>query len=69
MLFGGKSSTHDWNYLLGKMNLLWADHILGTLVYLFGIVIMLVATLCPILPLNILWITIKNLWKNVASWG
>jgi hypothetical protein len=69
MLFGGKSITHDWNFLLGKMNLLWADQILGTLVYLFGIVIMLGAILCPILPLNILWITLKNLWKSIASWG
>jgi hypothetical protein len=36
-LLGGEDVTHDWNYLLGRLNLLPYDQVVGGLVYLAGL--------------------------------
>jgi hypothetical protein len=36
-IFGGPKPIHDWNYLLGKVGLLWADQIIGGTIFLAGL--------------------------------
>jgi len=42
-IIGGSNPIHDWNYLLGQTNLLWADQILGWVVWLTGCLLLLLA--------------------------
>lgn len=37
-LLGGEDTLHDWNYLLGRLNLLTWDHAVGNLIYAVGLV-------------------------------
>lgn len=43
--FGGGPDGihHDWNYLLGQMGLLWADHLLAGLLRVVAVIAMLIA--------------------------
>lgn len=51
MLFGSKNALHDWNYILGRLGLLWADQYLAALVYGLAVMLMLAAVASPfILP-------------------
>jgi len=47
--FGGGHPVHDWNYLLGKLGLLWADQLISGLIFGLGAVQMLAAVCLPIL--------------------
>ena len=40
---GGEDTIHDWNYLLSKVGLLRWDHAIGTMVYLLGLLVIVVA--------------------------
>ncbi|HEX7556383.1 MAG TPA: hypothetical protein VF338_07145 [Leptolinea sp.] len=42
-LFGGGSPIHDWHYLLGTLNLLWADQFLGWSVFSLGFILMMLS--------------------------
>ena len=42
---GGEDTIHDWNYILSKLGILGADHVLGTIALLTGVFIM-AASLC-----------------------
>jgi hypothetical protein len=37
-LLGGEDTLHDWNYLLGRLNLLRWDQALGNVIYAVGLV-------------------------------
>lgn len=50
--FAGGDIIHDWNYMLGQFNLLWADHIVAMLFYVGGSLIMLTAVLLFLIPLQ-----------------
>ncbi|NLF50919.1 MAG: hypothetical protein GX577_07260 [Leptolinea sp.] len=39
-VLGGAEPIHDWNFLLDSMGLLWADQILGGMVFVLGLVLM-----------------------------
>jgi hypothetical protein len=36
-LLGGEDTLHDWNYILGRLNLLRWDQAVGNLIYLLGL--------------------------------
>ncbi len=40
---GGEDTIHDWNYLLSKLGLLRWDHVIGTMVYLLGLLVIAVS--------------------------
>jgi hypothetical protein len=37
-LLGGEDTLHDWNYILGRLNLLRWDQALGNVIYTVGLV-------------------------------
>jgi hypothetical protein len=37
LMFGGPAPLHDWHYLLDKTGLLWADHIIGGIIFTGGL--------------------------------
>lgn len=43
VLFGGSNPIHDWNYLLGQTGLLWADQILGWIIWTAGCILLLLS--------------------------
>ncbi|MFA7288662.1 MAG: hypothetical protein WC055_07255 [Melioribacteraceae bacterium] len=47
-LLGGKNVIHDWHYLLGELNLLEYDTILGSVVFISAVIIMAIALLAPL---------------------
>lgn len=44
-LLGGEDTLHDWNYLLGRLNLLNWDQAVGNLIYGVGLVALGVSVL------------------------
>ncbi|HSD52035.1 MAG TPA: hypothetical protein VLG48_11570 [Candidatus Methylomirabilis sp.] len=44
-LLGGEDTLHDWNYILGRLNLLQWDQALGNVVYIVGLVTLGVSVL------------------------
>lgn len=42
---GGEDTIHDWNYILTRLGLLRWDRAIGSMVYLFGIVIIIASVL------------------------
>jgi len=48
-LLGGNRVYHDWNYLLGRLNLLEYDTTLGNIVYGIGILCFIAAIFFPIM--------------------
>ncbi len=46
-LFGG--GIHDWNYMLGELNLLKYDQIIGNVVYSSGLVIIIISSIFGII--------------------
>lgn len=42
-VFGGVDPIHDWNYLLSKTGLLWADQILAGMVFILGLCVLVVS--------------------------
>jgi hypothetical protein len=36
---GGEDTIHDWNYILSKVGLLRWDHVIGTIAYLTGVIL------------------------------
>jgi len=39
----GEETLHDWEYLFGTLHLLWADQIIGAVVFILGVLLMLSA--------------------------
>ena len=48
-LLTGEQAIHDWNYLLSRLGLLWADHFLSAFIFGIGVLIMLFAAAWPFL--------------------
>jgi hypothetical protein len=48
-LLTGEQASHDWNYLLGHLSLLWADQFLAAFFYVLGVLVMLFSAAWPIL--------------------
>ena len=48
-LLGGNSVYHDWNYLLGEINMLEYDQEIGYIIYGIGVLIFLIAVLLPLI--------------------
>lgn len=46
-LLGGNKVIHDWNYLLGELNLLDYDIIFGNILFVSAVIIMIIALLAP----------------------
>jgi hypothetical protein len=46
-LLGGNKVIHDWNYLLGELNLLEYDIIFGSILFVSAVIIMIIALLAP----------------------
>jgi hypothetical protein len=44
-LLGGEDTLHDWNYILGRLNLLSWDQAVGNLIYTWGLVALAVSVL------------------------
>lgn len=49
-LFSSAKPLHDWHFLLGKMNLLWADQIIGKATAALGFLIMCAAIVSILIP-------------------
>lgn len=47
-LLGGNNVYHDWNYLLGELNILNYDSVVGDIFYFGGIIAYLIAILIPL---------------------
>lgn len=41
-LLGGDSVIHDWNYILGTLHMLQYTSVVGTTIYVFGIITMVI---------------------------
>ena len=47
-LLGGNKVYHDWAYLLGRINMLEYDDLIGKIFYFTGIIIFIISLLAPI---------------------
>ena len=65
--FTGEPITHDWNFMLGQLNLLWADKIIGGLFFLVGCFFMGLAVLLLVIPMEWILGWGSDLLKRVRS--
>lgn len=54
MAYTGAEIIHDWAYMLSKLNLLWADQIIGGAFALLGLLLMVGAAMALALPPGLL---------------
>jgi hypothetical protein len=59
--FTGEPITHDWNYMLGQLHLLWADQAIAGMFWVTGTLVILCAVFLTAVPGEVLQLWISRL--------